>query len=75
MIFCARSTSRSREQHETQISQREHVQVCLFYSQSNKILYLLNMADTEKITRCAKVHGLFFLDCVFWVLIGWAGKL
>ena len=35
------------------------------------------MADTfiGKFTRCAKVHGLFFLDCAFRALIGWAGKL
>ena len=26
-------------------------------------------------TRCAKVCGLFFLDCAFWMLIGWADKL
>ena len=29
----------------------------------------------EKLTRCAKVCGLLFLDCAFWMLIGWAGKL
>ena len=35
------------------------------------------MVDTflEKSTRCAKVCGLFFLDCAFRMLIGWAGKL
>ena len=35
------------------------------------------MADTcfEKFTRCAKVCGLFFLDCAFRMLIGWADKL
>ena len=35
------------------------------------------MADKcfEKFTRCAKVCGLYFLDCAFWALIGWAGKL
>ena len=34
------------------------------------------MADTliEKFTRCAKVCGLFFLDCAFQALIGWADK-
>ena len=30
------------------------------------------MAD--KFTGCAKVCGLFLLDCAFWVLIGWAGN-
>ena len=29
----------------------------------------------EKFTRCAKVCGLFLLDCAFRILIGWAGKL
>ena len=29
---------------------------------------------SEKFTRCAKVCGLFSLDCPFQVLIGWAGK-
>ena len=29
----------------------------------------------DKFTGCAKVCGLFFLDCAFWVLIGWEGKL
>ena len=28
----------------------------------------------EKFTRCAKVCGLFSLDCPFQALIGWAGK-
>ena len=30
---------------------------------------------SEKLARCAKVYGLLFLDCAFWVLIGWADKL
>ena len=29
----------------------------------------------EKFTRCAKVCGLFSLDCASWMLIGWANKL
>ena len=28
----------------------------------------------EKATRCAKVCGLFFLDCAFWMLIGQANS-
>ena len=52
-------------------------EVCLFSSQDNKILWLSNMANTlfEKFLRCAKASGLSFLDCAFWVLIGWAHKL
>ena len=63
LILCARATSSSRK-------------VWSFCSQNNKIV-LSNMAGTSfrKITRCAKVCGLFFLDCAVWVLIGWAGKL
>ena len=35
------------------------------------------MTDTflEKFTRCAKAHGLSFLDFAFRILIGLAGKL
>ena len=57
-----------------QIKQQE---VCLFYSQNNKIVWLSNMADTsfEKFTRCAKVCGLSFLNCALRMLIGWAVKL
>ena len=29
----------------------------------------------EKFTRCARIYGFLFLDCVSRVLIGWAGKL
>ena len=69
MILCARSTSRSREQNMWK--------VCYFYGQNKKIAWLSNMADRflEKFMRCAKVHGLFFLDCSFRMLIGWADKL
>ena len=28
----------------------------------------------EKFKRCAKVCGLFILDCAFWLLIGWASN-
>ena len=44
IILCGRSTSRiTWTERETQIKQRK---VCLFYSQSNKILWLSNTADT-----------------------------
>ena len=78
MILCARNTSRSREQGTKCRSHSENIRkVCLFYSQNNEIVWLSNMADTffEKSTRCAKVCGLYFLDCAFRTLIGWAGKL
>ena len=77
MILCARSTSRWSEQSTKRRSCSENMwEVCLFYSQNNKIVWLLNMPDTcfEKFTRCAKLCGLFFLDCAFQLLIGWAGK-
>ena len=78
MILCARSTSRSSEQSAKRRSRSETMlKVCLFYSQNIKILWLSNMEDTrlEKFTRCAKVCGLFFLDCALRVLIGCAGRL
>ena len=78
MILCAHSTSRSCEQSTKCRSRSENVRkVCWFYSQKNKIVWLSNMADTfvEKFMRCTKVCGLFFLDCAFQTLIGWAGKL
>ena len=62
MILCARSASRSREQSTKRRSHSENTrEVCLFYSQNNKLLWLSNMSDTffEKCTRCAKVWGLF----------------
>ena len=48
-----------------------------FISQNNKSLWSSNVANTfvEKFKRCTKVCGLFFLDCAFWILIGWADKL
>ena len=78
MILCARSTSRSREQSTKRRSRSENMwKVCYFYGQNKKIAWLSNMADRflEKFMRCAKVHGLFFLDCSFRMLIGWAGRL
>ena len=72
------STLRSSEQRRKCRTRSENVwRVCLFYSQNNKIVWLSNMTDAffEKFTRCAKVCGLFFLDCAFWMLIGWADKL
>ena len=70
--ICTCSTSRSSEQSTKHRSSSEIIRkVCLFYSQNNKIISLSNMADM----RCAKVCGLLFLDCAFWMLIGWAGKL
>ena len=38
-----------------------------------RFFWLSNMEDTlvEKFTRCAKVYGLFLLDCAFRMLIGW----
>ena len=78
MILCARSTSRSREQSTKRRSRSENMwMVCYFYGQNNKIAWLSNMADRslEKFTRCTKVCGLFFLDCSFRMLIGWADKL
>ena len=40
-------------------------------------VWLSNVEGTrlEKFTRYAKVYGLFLLDCAFWMLTGWAGKL
>ena len=70
--------SRSSEQSTKRRSRSENMwKVCLFCSQNNKIVWLSNAADTflEKFTKCAKVCGLFFLDCAFGMLIGWAGKL
>ena len=48
-----------------------------FISQNNKSLWSSNVANTfvEKFKRCAKVYGLFFLDCASRMLIGWADKL
>ena len=78
MILCTRCTSRSRDQSTKRRSRSENIwKVCLFFSQNNKIVWLSNVVDTflEKLKRCAKVCGLFSLDCTFWMLIGWAGKL
>ena len=63
-------------EHETQITQREHVKglsevkITRFYDKTN-------MVDTflEKFTRCAKVCGLFFLDCALRVMIGWSDRM
>ena len=76
MILCARSTSRSREQSRKRRPRRERMpKVCLFYSPNNKILRLSNMTDTlfEKISRCAKVYGLF----LYWLCFSgadWVGR-
>ena len=61
MILCARSTWRSREQSTT--CSEDIQNVCLFYSQINKIVWLSNMADT--FSRCANVCGLFFSSLSF----------
>ena len=73
MILFARSTLRS-----SALSMKLEHMKSLFYSQNNKMVWLSNMADAfflEKFTRCAKVCGLFFLDCAFQMLICWADKL
>ena len=78
MNLCTRSMLRSSEQSTKHRSHRESMQkVCLFSSQNNKIVWLSNMADAflEKLTRCAKACGLFFLDCALWMLTVWAEKL
>ena len=77
MTLCTRSTSRSSEQSTKHRSRSENKwKLCLFYSQTNQIVWLSNVADTflEKFTRCAKVCGLLLLDCAFGMLIGWARK-
>ena len=51
--------------------------VCLFYSQNNKIVkydYQTRQTSFGKLTRCAKVCGLCYLDFTFRMLIGWADK-
>ena len=68
MILCAPITSRSHESRARN--------VCLFYSQNNKSIWLSNMADNIlRNSRGAQRCMGFFLDCIFRVLIGWAGKL
>ena len=66
MVLCALSTSRSREQSTKHNSRSENM----------RNVWLSNVTDTlfEKFTRCAKVYGLFFLDCTFRILIGWAAN-
>ena len=64
MILCAPSTSRSREQSTKRRSHSESMRkVRLFSSENNVIVWLSNMTDIffEKLTRCAKVCGLFIL--------------
>ena len=71
MILCARSTSRRYEQSTKRRSRNENMgKVCLFYSKIIK-----HGRHIEKFTRCAKVCGLFFLDCAFLMLICWVNKL
>ena len=46
MILCAHFTSRSREQSTKCRSRSENMrEVCLYYSQNNKIVRLSNMVD------------------------------
>ena len=65
MILCAHSTSRLGEQSvEHRSCSKNMLNVCLFYGQNNKIVWLSNIAD-EEFTRCAKVCGLFFFIMLF----------
>ena len=46
------------------------VKITRFYYYQTLLINLF-----EKFARCTKLCGLFFLDCAFRVLIGYAGKL
>ena len=69
-ILCARSTSRSRDQSTKRRSRSENmlnnkilvcfVKITRCYDYQTWLTHLI-----EKCTRCAKVCGLFFLDCAF----------
>ena len=63
MILCACRASSSGEESCSESMRK----VCLFYNQNIKILWLSNMGETflEKVRRCAKVCGPFFLIVIF----------
>ena len=78
MILCARSTLISSEQNKKRRSRSENMRkVRLLYSQKNKIVWLSSMIDIflRNSLSAQRLFGFFFLDCAFWMLIGWAGKL
>ena len=67
MWLCARSA----EQHETHGSRSENMRkVCLFFSQNNKIVIFINMADIfGEIHEVRKGFWAFFLS-VDWLVVG-----
>ena len=78
MILCTRSTSRSSEQSTKNTDETARTRERLVYV----IVRITKLYDYqtwrtlfEKFARCAKVYGLFFLDCAFRMLIGWADEL
>ena len=77
MILCSCSImSTSCEQSmECRPSSKNVWKFCLFYVQNNKDYQTWPTHLFEKLVKCAKACGFFFLDCALWVLIGWAGTL
>ena len=77
-ILCLCSMWRSSDKSPNCRSSSENIwKFCLFYSHNNKITWLSNITDTfwGNLQGTQRVCGLFFLDCAFRMLTGWAGKL
>ena len=64
MILCARSVQITWTEHETQITQREHVKgLFIMYSQNNKVVWLSNMVETF----VYQIHKVILVVVRLWV--------